>query len=386
MKIDIGQPLNDELEITTLGPGPASGESIVIHLKGGEWIIIDSCMSGGKVLPLEYLRSLGVNYEEQVKKVICTHWHTDHIQGLPEILRECKTAQFYIAPIGDFKGYLNVVLKEAGLDPLGSNVWNTMNQCLDALREFNHREIELLMLNSRFLHDQDQDMYAIGPSKEMYNRFYISLIKINREHPSATDIEELEGNLCSLAISIHFNGQKVLIGGDVEVGRKKADLYNYKGCEANCLSSFEDIGWCNAIKKGNVFANERPYHFVKIPHHSSASAYCPKMWDEGMQVDGPIATTTIFRCAQGEDLPTREMLEIYKSRCKALYITNSNDKDEKEDATVFNGIHGVEVLDEITEKVGVIVARWHTPEEGWVIRCFGEAQLVDESYLAKYHS
>ena len=39
MKINIEQPQPDELEITTLGPGPSSGESIVVHLRNDEWII-----------------------------------------------------------------------------------------------------------------------------------------------------------------------------------------------------------------------------------------------------------------------------------------------------------------------------------------------------------
>ena len=140
MTIDIEQPQPDELEITTLGPGPSSGESVVIHLKGDEWIIIDSCKVGSRILPLEYLDGIGVKYKEKVKMVICTHWHRDHIQGLSEILNECENAKFCLAPVGDFKGYLDVVLKLAGIDPLGSNIWNELNKCLDALEAHNHRK------------------------------------------------------------------------------------------------------------------------------------------------------------------------------------------------------------------------------------------------------
>ena len=385
MKMNIEQPQPDELEITTLGPGPSSGESIVVHLRNDEWIIIDSCKTGGKVLPLEYLSGIGVNCELQVKMVICTHWHTDHIQGLPEILNECKNAKFLVAPVGDFKGYMNVVLKEAGIDPLGSNIWNTLNQCLEALATYNQREPEPLTLNARFLHDGNKDMLAIGPSREMYKRFHASLLKIDPKHPQIEDIEDLEGNLCSLALSINFKGQKALIGGDMEVGRNKANKYNYKGCEAGCMEN-EDLGWCNAIKEGNVFSDERPYHFVKLPHHSSASAYCPKMWDEGMNEEKPIGTTTIFRCAKGEDLPTREMLNLYKTRCKALFITNCNSNTDNKETKDLENVPGVEVLEEYTEKAGVIVCRWSSPKEGWKIQCFGEARLVDDNYLEKYHA
>ncbi len=385
MTLDIELPQPDELEITTLGPGPSSGESIVVHLKGNEWIIIDSCKTGDKVLPLEYLHRMGVECKEQVKMVICTHWHRDHIQGLPEILDECENAKFFLAPVGDFKGYLDVVLKLAGIDPLGSNIWNTLNNCLEALEKHNQRKPHLLTHNERFTHGDGKEMFAIGPSDEMYNRFLTSLLNIDPKHPKVADIEQMEGNLCSLALSINYNGQKALIGGDMETGRKKHDKYNYHLCEGDNCPHHEECGWCDAIADGNVFADEKPYHFVNLPHHSSSSAYCPKMWEDGMVEGGPIATTTIFCCAQGEDLPTREMLELYKGRCEKLYVTNSNDKEGSLGANELEGIDGVEVLDEIVEKAGIIVSRWQSPEEGWKVKSFGEARLVDDNYIERYH-
>ena len=164
----------------------------------------------------------------------------------------------------------------------------------------------------------------------------VSLLVLN-VMPQKKDIENMEGNLCSLALSINYNGLKALIGGDMEVGRMKQDKYNYSICESDC-PKHEDCGWCDAIADGNVFACEKPYHFINLPHHSSASAYCPKMWKEGMDEGGPIATTTIFRCSNGEDLPTREMLNLYKDRCKALFITNSDGDDEKTIAEEFDGV------------------------------------------------
>lgn len=104
--------------------------------------------------------------------------------------------------------------------------------------------------------------------------------------------------------------------------------------------------------------------------------------DEG----GPIATTTIFRCSNGEDLPTREMLNLYKDRCKALFITNSDGDDEKTIAEEFDGVEGVEVIDRIIEKSGVIVNRWRSSEEGWITYCIGEAKEVDNRYMEKYHA
>ena len=388
MQIDIGQPAPDEIEVTTLGPGVTSGESIVLHLKDDEWMIIDSCMAGKEVLPLKYLTSIGVEYDK-VTKVVCTHWHNDHIKGLPLILAECKNAKFYLAPVGDFKGYLNVVLKAAGISPIESNVWSTLNSCLEALTNEGKREPTLLTKNSRFLHhDMLADMFVIGPSDEIYNRFQKSLLKIDSKNPDKKDIENLEGNLCSMAFSINFKGQKILLGGDMETGRPEAHKYNHSLCKDECIAH-EKYGWCEAIEEGNVLFDEKPYHMVNLPHHSSASSFCPKMWRESFVEGGPLATTTYFKCARGEDLPTREMLDIYRTLCGDLYITCGNGhKEDGEEPTNqgLSSIEGVEILDEFEERGGAIVSRWRNEQEGWRVWCFGEASRVDDEFMNLYHS
>ena len=384
MRISIDKPLDDEFEITTLGPGASSGESIVIHLISDEWIIIDSCMSGDEILPLTYLREIDVDYEK-VTKVICTHWHTDHIKGMPEILRKCRNAQLYMAPVGPFKGYLNLVLKIATKDPFRSTVWTIFDNCLSSLEEINHRRPKFISHNERFAHSEDFDLFAIGPSDELIQRFHKTLFLIDPNNVSEDDATELEGNICSMAFSLRFYNQKILVGGDMEVGRIRQDKYNAQLCTNEC-PEHEECGWCEAIMDGNIFAAETPYHFVNIPHHSSSSAFCPKMWKEGMVEGGPISTTTCFRCASGESLPTREMLEIYRTLSSRLYTTNGVVNEiSKSEVREFEGVEGIEVVEEIIDNEGVIISRWRTQEEGWKVYCFGTARLVDEAFIADYH-
>lgn len=390
MIIDLGQPGQDELEITTLGAGASNGESVVIHLTGDEWIIIDSCKVGDEVLPLNYLDSIGVAYDK-VSKVICTHWHTDHIRGLPDILASCRNAQFYLANVSDYNGYLNIVLKAAGFDPMDKNVWNVLNNCLIALEQEGKREPHMLNHNQRVVHLSDGvDIFVVGPSDEMVKRFDASLLRIDINKPETKAINNLEENLCSMAFSVHFNGVRALIGGDLETGRKTDDKYNYKTCLDNC-PQHDECGWCEAIKKGNVFDDEKPYHFIKLPHHSSVSAYCPKMWVGGFVEGGPIATTTVFNNAESEDLPTREMLSIYHDKCKALYITYSDGQaeqtvEENKAISILMEEGGIDVIDNFTEQAGVIICRWRSHEEGWKVKCYGEARLVNEGFLRGYHS
>ena len=39
INIDLVKPSDKELEITTIGPGFNNGESVVIHLGNGKWMI-----------------------------------------------------------------------------------------------------------------------------------------------------------------------------------------------------------------------------------------------------------------------------------------------------------------------------------------------------------
>ena len=68
-------PCHDELEVSIFGPG--IGESVVVHLGYGDWIVVDSCLNPRTRLPaaLEYplptpkdLRRLG----ERAHRAYCT--------------------------------------------------------------------------------------------------------------------------------------------------------------------------------------------------------------------------------------------------------------------------------------------------------------------------
>jgi glyoxylase-like metal-dependent hydrolase (beta-lactamase superfamily II) len=87
-------PDPSELELSVFGPG--KGECLVVHLGSGEWMIVDSCLNeqGTKPIALEYLESLGVDASKQVKLVLVTHWHDDHIRGVGDIVREASAARF----------------------------------------------------------------------------------------------------------------------------------------------------------------------------------------------------------------------------------------------------------------------------------------------------
>lgn len=90
-------PKPHELEYSLFGPG--IGECAVVHLGNGEWMIVDSCLNPVTKEPvaLEYLGELGVAVDKNVRLVVATHFHDDHIGGLAKVVNAASAAQF-VAP------------------------------------------------------------------------------------------------------------------------------------------------------------------------------------------------------------------------------------------------------------------------------------------------
>ena len=105
---ELAGPRPDEIEVSLLGPG--YGESVVVHLGDGEWMVVDSCTgSDGEPAALEYLNGIGVDPGSSVKMIVATHWHDDHTRGMSRIVEECTSARFCCAPALRDKDLLAVV-------------------------------------------------------------------------------------------------------------------------------------------------------------------------------------------------------------------------------------------------------------------------------------
>jgi len=87
----VAPPQPDEIELSAFGP--AYGESLLVHLGEGEWMIVDSCKKGDRLPVLDHLAAMGVD-AAAVKLVVATHWHDDHVRGISEVVTACPNARF----------------------------------------------------------------------------------------------------------------------------------------------------------------------------------------------------------------------------------------------------------------------------------------------------
>jgi Metallo-beta-lactamase superfamily len=89
---------------------------------GGRCATVDSCIDlDGKCAPLEYLKSIGVK-PEQIEFVIATHWHQDHIRGLPMLVKWASKAQFWCPSVFAHDDFLKFAsaYAEADISTLGA--------------------------------------------------------------------------------------------------------------------------------------------------------------------------------------------------------------------------------------------------------------------------
>ena len=87
-------PDKDNIDVVVIGPG--FGETILIHIGDGDWIIIDSCIdsSSKRVAALVFFEHIGVDPANAVKLICASHWHDDHIGGIADLVQACKSAEF----------------------------------------------------------------------------------------------------------------------------------------------------------------------------------------------------------------------------------------------------------------------------------------------------
>src|SRR5665213_2669888 len=104
-------PNANTAEITLIGTGGGYGESCIIHYGDNCWAVVDSCQNPTtkECLPLSYLKQIGVDVARDVKVIICTHWHNDHILGISDLFNECENSFFSFSRANDWPKFLKWV-------------------------------------------------------------------------------------------------------------------------------------------------------------------------------------------------------------------------------------------------------------------------------------
>lgn len=387
VEIRKGKPAKNEIEITLIGAGSNAGESIVVHLTDNKWMIIDSCTADGEVLPLYYLQQKEVNLDDVVF-VMCTHWHSDHVRGLSNVIDACHNAKLILPAFFTQKKAYEVLF--AGSVTNQSPVAKELHACLNVIKVR-----EGALKKPMYLGPRDElktincdgvnvEVRSFSPSDYM-KELYDKLLALSTFQEMANT--DMEPNMCSSVIDISTSNQQlnVLLGADLECNREHKDDLN---CKTNCADCFA-MGWCNIVVESERYKERAKYNYIKAAHHSSVTGYCPNLMDTKVDKDSTIITTTVFENGAGVRLPKQDMMKLYLSKADNYFITAQQSKPivVNDGRTEIEELkhNGVEMVKAVESQCGIISTRYNintghlTSNNLW-----GYARRVDDELIKNF--
>ena len=287
-------PLEDEVEVTLLGPG--YGESVVVHLGRGAWIVVDSCIDdAGEPQALEYLHDMDVDPATAVKLVVATHWHDDHIRGMAELLKICRSATFCCASALRQKEFLGAVDALDGHATFSGS--SGVSEIHAVLSEISSQQRTLKWaIADRLIHaGEGYRVWALSPRDSEFARFLSSVGSlIPRQGQTKNRVPNVSPNDASVVLWIRAADVRVLLGADMQT-----------------------TGWT-----GIIASAERPQErasVFKVSHHGAASGDEPEIWKKMLEPD-PVAVLTPW-CRGGRAVPTGEDAQRILSRTDRAWTT-----------------------------------------------------------------
>lgn len=355
--VTITPPHQEEFEVTLLGPG--YGESLVLHIGGGSWVIIDSCIdSAGSPRALKYLDSINVNPSKAVELIVATHWHDDHIRGMTELVEVCNNANFCCATTLCTQEFLSAIdaLEGRHLSVSGSGV----REIHSVFSQLETRESQpTFALANRRIYNQDKcEIWSLSPDDVAYQNFLRSVSDMfPGEGEVKNRIRPISPNEAVVVLWVEVDNIVVLLGSDLE-----------------------KHGWIRILQsqarptgKASVF---------KVPHHGSKNAHVPNVWKKLLE-DDPFAILTPWRRGRGR-LPTQQDVQRILLETGNTYITAKHDSltrsSERRSQTVSRTIResSIKLRQHVMSSGMIRLRRPINSRTLWRVETFGSACSLSE--------
>lgn len=256
-------PESSQVEISLFGPG--YGECVVLHVGNGSWVIVDSCTHPGFDLPtpLHYLQSLGVDVSTQVKCVIVSHWHDDHVSGMSRVVAECKNARISSSAVLLREEFLTVMEAYAQSNVPGKTGVDELRAVLDEL-ESSKRHIRRAGAGTEIWYQTDgwnSDSFscqikALGPSDAMATASAKSIADFVCGLGPQCRAPSLKENLTSIVLWVSVGTDGFILGGDMQEKPHRGWTF--------IIEEFQD-----ALRDGFAY---------KVAHHGSETSHHHKVW------------------------------------------------------------------------------------------------------------
>ena len=260
---DVGDPPeSSQVEISLFGPG--YGECVVLHVGNGSWVIVDSCTHPDfdTPTPLHYLQSLGVDVSTQVKCVVVSHWHDDHVSGMSRVVAECKSARISCSVAYLKEEFMTVMEAYAQSNVPQKTGVDELRAVFDEL-ESSKRHIRRAGAGTEIWHQSggwNRDSFncqikALGPSDAMATASAKSIAELVCDQGPQCRAPS-QKNLTSIVLWVSVGTDGFILGGDMP---EKP----HRGWTV-ILDEFED-----ALRDGFAY---------KVAHHGSKNSHHHNVW------------------------------------------------------------------------------------------------------------
>ena len=288
------QPKCDELELVLFGPG--YGECILLHVGGGCWLVVDSCLDDkSQPVSLRYLRELGIDPSVAIKAVVATHWHEDHIRGMANILELCPRAEFCCAGALAQREFLSMVdLVADDTVPRSGLGAREFKKVLTLLKERDHIPL-FAGQNRKLFQFGDCEIWSVSPTDDAFNAFLnMAARQVSDSGVTTKRIFAPSPNQLSIVLTVHDRSTAVLLGADL-----------HKKGWARIVNDFPHSCWRASLYKAS--------------HHGSKTGSAPEVWNELLTSDPYVVLTPWQR--GGKAIPTEDDVGRILQRTRNAWIT-----------------------------------------------------------------
>lgn len=310
--------------LTLYGLGPGFGESLVLHMPDGLWMVIDGCTRDGINLPLALLDAFD---QRDIDLLVVTHPDEDHIRGLDEILHQKTVHTVWRYPFGSMvRDFLALQLNRSSLTP--DHRLEALFRLHDAFHraaragqvEIHSGGVDALCWNGR---DAEYEVVSIAPTtydaQRMRNQFD-RLMSLHRHgiEPTERMLAFLRGertwsdrpNAVSLGLSIRWGGMSLVLGGDVENGTDNA-MSGWKGIVRRLTSDG---------RRPDRRVLLRDPVLVKIAHHGAGGAFDRAAW--ALHCHSRRVPFGLIMPFDAHRLPDVGALLLLRERVDRLFVTS----------------------------------------------------------------
>ncbi len=296
------KPETDQLEVSLFGPG--FGESILVHIPGGQWFVIDSCPDAGATpVALRYLEGMGVDAAGEVSLIVASHWHWDHVRGISALVKACSSAEVFISAAlatRDLFAFAHASQYMASAPKAVKELYETAKYIQESpkSRVLNIAQGRLPLHHSSH-NGINTVVTALSPSAASVSAAISSLANARIEPNKPLVVPREYPNDAAIALQIVVGEVSLLLGSDLENHTDPAR------------------GWAAAFDDAPL--PRKRSHLLKVAHHGSENGDAELIWSQ-MLHDEPVALLTHFHNGNVH-LPRPEILERLAQRSR-LYSTS----------------------------------------------------------------